>query len=830
MSPALPIAAFRDKIVSELLRAGSLILTAPTGSGKSTQTPQYLLGKVKGRILVLEPRRLSARSLAGRVAVETKTALGTTIGYQVRFDSACGPKTEVVFQTYGVFVAQMLKDPSLAGVGAVLLDEFHERSLECDLALAWLKTLRKVRRPDLKVAVMSATLEADALMRYLPEAAKIEVPGRLFPVAVRHHPLAAREGPAEGALAALRILAKEGLDGSVLVFMPGLREIRRSLTVLTPFCREQGLELHALHGSMDLAEQQRALEESPSRRVIVATNVAETGLTIPQVTMVIDSGLHRVAGFDAARGINTLYLARISRSNASQRAGRAGRTAPGRCVRLWSLADESGMAPSLVPEILRLELSALRLEAASLPEAVDWVTPPKPDAWAGAGKSLAALGAVESAGVRPPGVALLGSDPDFATPGGQTPTSKDRVTPKGRALLRYPAPPRLAAVLEAARALGSEAYERAAAMAAVFETSGDLKPGQADLSSLAADLLAGAREEVSWEASEIFRQFKRLYKDEGGAAPNPAPDALALAWLDAFSDRLAAHEGDGLFYRLADGRGALLPAAKEIPEAILALDIRERAGGGQARQVGINLFLPFSVETITRAFSEECRWEPSTEFNDKTNRVIKEERLLFRGLILSRREITARKDDRKIAADLWAEKFASGELIHPGYDDKAKQLATRIALARRLYPDMGYPEMSIDDWRLIYGEACAGKNSLKDIERVNLLPHIEGYLGAGLTSFLDRTLPATKKLPSGKIGKFFYHETHSPELNARLGDFVKMTGTLTLAEGRLQVTFDILAPNYRTVQKTKDLASFWANNYPTVKKELQRRYPRHPWP
>jgi len=803
VSPPLPIAAFREKLVTELLRAGSLILTAPTGSGKSTQTPQYLLGKVKGRILVLEPRRLSARSLAGRVAVETKTALGTTIGYQVRFDSACGPKTEVVFQTYGVFVAQMLKDPSLAGIGAVLLDEFHERSLECDLALAWLKALRKGKRPDLKVAVMSATLEADALMRYLPEAAKVEVPGRLFPVAVRHHPLSAREGPAEGALAALRILAKEGLDGSVLVFMPGLREIRRSMTVLTPFCREQGLELHALHGSMDLAEQQRALEESPVRRVIVATNVAETGLTIPQVTMVVDSGLHRVAGYDAARGINTLYLARISRSNAAQRAGRAGRTAPGRCVRLWSLADESGMAPSLVPEILRLELSALRLEAASLPGTVDWVTPPKPDAWAGAGKSLAALGAVDTS---------------------------ERVTPKGRALLRYPATPRLAAVLEAARALGSEAYERAAAMAAVFETSGDLKPGQADLASLASDLLLGSREEVSWEASEIFRQFKRLYKDEGGAAPNPAPDALALAWLDAFSDRLAAHEGDGLFYRLADGRGALLPAAKEIPEAILALDIRERAGGGQARQVGINLFLPFSISTITNAFPEECRWEQSTEFNDKTNRVTKEERLMFRGLVLSRRELTDRKHDRKVAADLWAEKYASGELIHPLHDDKVKQLIVRIALARRLYPDMGYPEMSADDWRLIYGEACAGKNSLKDIERVNLLPHIEGYLGPALSSFLDRALPATKKLPSGKTGRFFYHETHPPELNARLGDFVKMTGTLSLCEGRLPVTFDILAPNYRTVQKTKDLASFWANNYPTVKKELQRRYPRHPWP
>lgn len=804
MSQALPIAAFREKIVSEIARAGSLILTAPTGSGKSTQTPQYLLGKFPGKILVLEPRRLSARSLAGRVAVETKTNLGTTIGYQVRFDSRCGADTKVIFQTYGVFVAQMMKDPELKGVGVVLLDEFHERSLECDLSLAWLKALRKGKRPDLRVAVMSATLEAEALARYLPEAAKVEVPGRLFPVDIRHHPLDSRGGPAEGALAALKELAREGLDGSVLIFMPGLREIRRAMTVLTPYCREQDLELHALHGSMDLAEQQGVLEESPRKRVIVATNVAETGLTIPQVTMVIDSGLHRVAAYDAARGINTLYLTKISRSNAAQRAGRAGRTAPGRCVRLWSKQDESGMAPSLVPEIIRLELSSLRLQAASLPAEVDWVTTPKEDAWAGAGKSLTALKALDE---------------------------KGRVTARGRALLRYPAPPRVAAVLEEALALGPEAYERACAMAAVFETASDLRPGQAaDLTTLAADLLAGSREELSWEAAEVFRQFKRLGKETDGPVAASSADALSFVWLGAFMDRLAAREGEGTFYRLGDGRGALLPAVKEAPPLLLALDIRERAGGGQARQVGINLYLPFTPEMIERAFPGECAWTPSAEFDERKNRVIKEDRLVFRGLVLARREAAPLKNDRKVAADLWAEKFASGELEHPGYDEKAKQAVIRIALARRLYPDMGYPEMNADDWRLIYGEACAGRNTLKDIERVELLPHITGYLGRGLADFLERTLPATKRLPSGKTGRFTYHETHPPELVARLGDFVKMTGTLALCEGRLAVTFDILAPNHRTVQKTKDLASFWANAYPTVKKELQRRYPRHPWP
>ncbi|MFI5362246.1 MAG: ATP-dependent helicase C-terminal domain-containing protein [Elusimicrobiota bacterium] len=803
MGQALPILAFRDAIIAEVRRAGTLILTAPTGSGKSTQTPQFLLGAVPGKILVLQPRRLSARSLAARVAAETKTPLGTRIGYQVRFDSRCAAETAVVFQTYGVFVAQMLKTPDMPGIGAVLLDEFHERTLECDLALAWLKALRRGRRPDLKIVVMSATLAADELSRYLPDAARVDVPGGLFPVDVRHHPLGPREGPAEGALAALRGLALEGLDGSVLIFMPGLREIRRALTVLGPFCREHDLELDSLHGSMDLAAQGRVLEESPRRRVIVATNVAETGLTIPQVTAVVDSGLHRVAAFDAARGINTLYVARISRGNALQRAGRAGRTSPGRCVRLWSKADEASLGDSLKPEILRLELSSLRLQAASLPEAVDWVTAPSPAAWEGAGRLLSGLGALEESG---------------------------RVAPRGRALLRYPLPPRVAAVLETARGFGREAYERACAMAAVFETAGERRPDQAaDLSSLGADLAAAERGEMSWEAAEILRQLKRLYKEEGAASADCA-DASARAWLAAFADRLAAREGEGSFYRLGDGSGALLPGVKDAPALILALEIRERAGGGQARQVGVSLFLPVALETILRAHPGECAWEPVAEFDERKRRVVKEERLTFRGLVLARREVAPRKDDRKISADLWAEKFASGELEHPGFDDRVRQYVVRVRLARRLYPDMGYPELSADDWRLIYGEVCAGRNSLKDIERVALLPHVEGYLGRALTGFLERTLPSTRRLPSGKTGRFAYHESRPAELSARLGDFVKMTGALTLCEGRLPVVFDVLAPNYRTVQKTSDLGSFWANTYPTVKKELQRRYPRHPWP
>jgi len=437
-----------------------------------------------------------------------------------------------------------------------------------------------------------------------------------------------------------------------------------------------------------------------------------------------------------------------------------------------------------------------------LPEAVDWLTPPQPVAWDNARKSLELLQAVDASG---------------------------RANSRGRALLAYPAPPKVAAVLEEARGLGPEAFERACAMAAIFENSDELRPDRAsDLSALATELLVGSKE-ISRETTEVFRQLKRAADPD--AAPGSAPaGALSRVWLDAFSDRLGARSGDGNFYQLPDGRGALLPVDKNPPPLLVALDVRERAGGGQARQVNVALFLPFTPEEIQGAYPKECSWAKTSEFDERKQRVVNEERLMFRGLVLARRETAAKKEDRKVSADLWAEKFASGELSHPGHDDKVKQLIVRAGLARKYYPDMGFPEFVMDDWLLIYGELCAGRNTLKDIERVNLLSHVSNYLGPALASFLDRALPATKKLPSGKIGRFTYHETQPAELNARLGDFIKMTGTLSLCEGRLPVIFDILAPNYRTVQKTKDLSSFWTNTYPTVKKDLQRRYPRHPWP
>jgi ATP-dependent helicase HrpB len=784
-------------------------LTAPAGSGKSTQVPQFLIAdgaRFPGRTLILEPRRLAARSLAGRVAAETRTGLGDRVGYQVRFDSRCGKGTAAVFQTYGVFLQRMLEDPDLAGVGTVILDEFHERTLECDLALAWLKTLRRQRRRDLRLAVMSATLDAAQLCRYLPDAVHVDVPGRLFPVEVGHLPAEPREGLPQQALRALRLLLREGLDGSVLVFMPGMREILRTVGALAPLCREQGLQLQTLHGSMELSEQQKVLDpDQGSARVIVSTNVAETSVTIPGVAAVIDSGLHRIAAYSPARDINTLYLARISRGNAAQRAGRAGRTAAGRCLRLWSQAEEGSMPEAVPPEILRLELSALLLRTASLPGQLDWLTAPPQGARQAAQDTLLALGAVSAQG---------------------------RITERGRSLLRYPVCPRLAAVLVGARGLGTEAHSCACAMAAVLESSVSRRQAQ-DLAVLAEALRRGGDEDLPWEAGEIFKQLQRLGEAQPpGPKAGPAAQDLAAVWLAAYADRLAARQGESQVYKLVDGRKALLAAEKgrRLAPLILALEIEETAGAGQARQTSLPVYLPCEPETVRELFGKECVWRTDLDWDSAQRKVLKKEKLIFRGLAIASRQAAAGPADLKAMAAVWAEKFACGELKHPGRDEKVEQLLVRVQLARKLYPELSFPEMGADDWRLIYGEASAGKNSWAEMERISLETQIARYLGPALSGFLDKTFPVRKKLPSGRTGRLTYSEQQPPELAARLEDLLGMNGTLSLCEGRLPVIFDILSPGFRTVQKTQDLGSFWKNAYPSVKKELQRRYPRHPWP
>ncbi len=819
-SSSLPVSSSRSEILSALEATGALILSAPPGTGKSTQVPRWLL-RDEGQVLVLQPRRIAARALAARVAEEHGDSLGKTIGYQVRFESAQGPETRVLFQTYGTFRQRLARDSELRGVHTVILDEFHERAWEADLALLWCRHLRASARPDLRVVVMSATLDEQGLAGYLPDARKVEVQGRAYPVEIRHQPPRLSEPLPQQVLRALKEL-QATQSGSVLVFLPGAGEIKWCGDHVAAFCRGAGLRLAELHGSMPLEAQQAALR-APEREptVILATNVAETSLTVPGVTAVIDAGLHRVASYDGDRDLNTLYLQGIARANATQRAGRAGRVAPGVCVRLWDAMRESVMSDHLDPEIRRIELSEPALAWHVFFEAgfrsdpakasrLEWPTPPDPARWERAEAKLARIAALRSG----------------------------RITSLGRSLLSWPAAPELARVLhDAAASPDRELKRQVAAMAAVLSAGRRTPAKSPDLFVLGEELAAEPRN-ADREAAGAYHQFLGIFErnrpaqstatsgNEPGDDPATLRERVAKLFLPVYAERLAARLESGNSFQLADGRKGVAAVPGSVT-ALLALEIHESGGKDRAKQTTLPLVLPLDPDWVRAEFSELCEWKTVEDFDEKTGRQRREERLMFRGLVLARREKALPRGAD--ASEALVEKLRSGEIKLP-FDDDARQLLLRIKLAHKLCPESGMPELGEEDWELLWHEAAQGKKSLKQLQEVNVTALLREYLGHSLCAFLDKEAPTSAKLPGPRRGKITYFEKTPPELSARLGDFVGMQGRFKILMGRQDVTFDILAPNYRTVQKTSDLTAFWSGSYLEIKKELKRRYPKHPWP
>jgi ATP-dependent helicase HrpB len=792
--------------------SGRLILCAPPGTGKSTQVPGLLAADDRP-VVVLQPRRIAARNLAQRVAAEAGEAVGGRVGYRVRFEQAHGPDTRILFQTYGVFWQRLLGDPTAAGVGVVVLDEFHERSLEADAVLAWLTRLQSEERPELALVVMSATLEVEALRAHWPDASCLEVDGGLHPVAVEHLPPRGHEPVWEGAVRAFRHLLATGERGSVLVFMPGLHEIRRTLEAIGPACAEAGYEALALHGAQSAAEQQRVLA-LPSERpcLVVATNVAETSLTIPGVTAVIDSGLARQAGHDADRELDTLTLGWIARSNMAQRAGRAGRLGPGRCVRLWPRSLESSLPEALPPELARRDLARLALEVAALPGTPAWLEPPPPDRWARAGEHLRRLGALDEAG---------------------------RLTPLGRRLTVHPVAPALARVLEAAREAG--VVTLVAAMVAVLEAvDRRAVADEGDVYLLGLDLVAaaedGAPRRGGWarEVIETWRQLLRPLRPAGAdraLARLPAEEApdrrarVTRCWLAAMGDRLAARQGPS--YVLADGRRGVLGAGRTEAPWVLALSLHEHATGG-GRQATIPLYLP--VDPAWTEAAEAATPTVVVGWDATRERVVQERVWVANGLPVRREPLPAAAWDRAAAEALIAGKLLAGEARLAARDEDVEQLVRRIRRAAEVWPELGAPALGDDDWEVLYHELARGKAGPAEITRDELVAVLREYVGWPAIDRLERAAPRTWRLPSGRQARLTFPEDGPPELSARLGDMIGLTGTLALFEGRLPVCFDILAPNHRTVQKTFDMTGFWERTYPEVKKELRRRYPKHPWP
>ena len=813
----LPIDVRLPDVVAAMRDHTSLLLLAPPGSGKTTRVPPALLPLLAKdqQIVVLEPRRLAARAAAARVAEELGCELGGLVGYQVRGESRTGKQTRIRFVTEGVLVRQLVQDPFLEGVGAICLDEFHERHIEGDLALAMLAEARAEVRPDLRLCVMSATLDPAPLAAFLPGAVVVEADGRLHPVEVVH-----LERPVDGPLeVAVRTAIERALDetnGDVLVFLPGVGEIARCEDALQNLARRRAVLVLPLHGRLDGDAQDRAIRPQGQRKVVLSTNVAESSLTIAGVTAVVDSGLARELRFDRGRGVDVLQLERISQASATQRAGRAGRTGPGRCYRLWTASEERGMARHALPDVQRIDLCGpallVRAFAGRDPRRFQWFESPPEQALAAADRLLDELGALEQNGA---------------------------LSPRGRALLQLPLHPRLAAVVHAGRELGCAV---AAATAAVVLSEFE-QLGRADGADLHAAVDAFLLAEERGFPDHLCREFgasawqskqARALRDRwlgGGRRGGPGDaardsDQLARCLLAGFPDRVALRSktGDPRTATMVGGRGLSLPAAADGHDLLLALRLHE-VGRQQRSKAVLTLALePADLEAFAGALVATVR----AELDEAQGRVVAVREQRYRDLAL--RSARGGELPEGAAAELPLPVLAADPWRWLGEQKELRRLLARMRWLAARSPDLELP--SWDDRAVaaaalqLLGER-SDLRSLRDAEVGELLL-------AGLSPTHRRALqqgaPDRIELPTGRAAVVDYDAPAGPTIAARLQEFFGLRAVSALAGGRVPVVLELLAPNHRPVQVTTDLPSFWANVYPLVRRELSRRYPRHSWP
>jgi ATP-dependent helicase HrpB len=825
--PPLPIDAALPDIVAAVNARACLVLRAAPGAGKTTRVPAALLDAGIGGaadVVVLEPRRIAARAAAEFVARERGGRPGGEVGYRVRFEQRGGPATRLWFVTEGVFGRRLAADPFLEGTGVVVLDEFHERHLSGDVALAVVRHLQATVRPDLRLVVMSATLATDAVARALGDPAVIAVEGRAYPVAIEHEdaPSAGRPLADRVAAAVRRALVSAG---DVLVFLPGAAEIRRATDALAPLAAVERLDVVPLHGELPLDAQERALRPGARRRVVLATNVAETALTVEGVGTVVDAGLARIARFDPRHGINTVRVHPVSRASAAQRAGRAGRTAPGRCIRLWSRADDAGRRAEETPEILRLDLSRMLLELHAWglagPRDLVWLDPPPAAAIARAERLLGLLGAIDAAGA---------------------------LTALGRRMLALPVEPRIARLLVEAEtagcaadgalvaALASERDVLAAALPFASATATDLPPGPSDL-LVRVELFADARRRgLSPDACRplglepravhaVERARRQLVRLVGRASADSGdPAALGRAVLAGFPDRVARRRAPGSPRALMVGAtGVVLDAASVVREAELfvAVDI-ERTGGPEAR---VRIASAIEVAWLDRLFPGAVTETRVLVFDESRGRVVARAETRYHDLVLAER---VRTDvDRDAAGAVLAGALATrpAAVVAPADDE----LLERVGFLRRAMPELGWPE---PDALLAAAVtmASAGRASVAEVREAGLRAGILAGLAPAQRAALAREAPVDYRLPSGRAARIRYAADRPPVVAARIQDVFGLAATPRLAGGRVPLVVELLAPSGRPVQVTADLASFWATTYAEVRKQLRGRYPKHDWP
>ncbi len=836
MSAALPIETLRSKICELATSPGfCVLLSAPTGSGKSTRVPLMLEAAgvaERGTILVVQPRRLAARLLAGYVARQYPCNLGREVGYTVRFDSCRSSATRILYVTDGILERRLTDDPELSGVSAVVFDEVHERRLSGDLCLARVLDLQRSSRQDIGVFVMSATLELDKLQNYLPQATVLRTEGRLYPVEVSYMP-PSPERDARGYVnmppiweqcaRAVRKLTEYPDSGDILVFLPGAYEIRRTIEILEHVTWLSERDIYALHGQLSPEQQACAVEKGDRPRVIVSTNIAETSLTIEGVRSVVDSGTAREARWDPLRGISTLHIVPISQAQAEQRAGRAGRLGEGRCIRLWSEAEQRRRAAFPAPEVHRSDISLAFLNLLSWgyggadgirnfrwPDAPTEAQTNK--AWA----LLQELGAITKEGL---------------------------LSHTGRAMLRYPLSPILSRLMVAGQENNCES--EIAAIAALIQgeniamstglheslsEENDFSDFQAEWRAVrfaearhfdaAACTKSGIMARAAREVLFTYRQLS----PKGATEPDFAThrDGIIAALLRAFPSHVAARNSPATATaRLTARRGGKIASTTaRKAELFLAAEITEI--GGKTVETRLSRCTTLRPNDLFTHEDDVPIYDPSRK------RVLNHHRTLYRDLVLNEKETGDAEPD--VAASILADQVIRGELRLEGWDGHVRQWINRLTCLRAAMPELELPDFGEEDRLVAITMLCEGAVSYREIAERPLLPILAEWLSPWQKECLNRYAPKVIRLSNGREVKLLYKEDGTPSFALKCQLLFGVPTTPTIADGRVRCLIEILAPNQRPYQTTSDLTSFWNNGYPQMKKDLAGRYPRHDWP
>ncbi len=842
----LPVEDIREELVQAygLGLPKRFLLKAPTGSGKSTAVPSMFLddSEVDGLIVVIQPRRIAARMLAQRVASLRGSRVGDEVGYVVRFDNKQTAKTRIVFVTDGVFQNWCETNPRLNGIGCVLFDEFHERRVAGDVSLARCLNLQESDRPDLMIGVMSATIEMSGLSAFMAPCRELEASGRTYPVDIQYsNPVMSqrsgypsREGVWDFCVNAAKQLHSEGDTGHILIFLPGLHEIRKTVSLLEQSSQFSEYKICPLYSSLSPKLQDEAVAVSAQLKIIVSTNVAETSLTIDGVKSVIDAGLARMSEFDANRGIETLMVKQISQASADQRAGRAGRTAPGKCVRLWSHTSHAKRAQFESPEIQRADVAELMLKFAA--GGIDftsfrWLDAPQENAVNLARATLQWLGAIDLDG---------------------------EATELGHKMAKFPLAPRFSRLIFAGveeGCLAEMCFIAAAIQGEGVFTRGRGTVGRSDFiydddtSDFAGEwrafetakrmdfqpkrcgelgiLARGAREcDLSWK--QLQESVERLGLKIGSVDFDQRGEDVVRAAVKAFGDRMGVRlSSSTLAGRLCDGRKGKLDAdsAARFADMFIPTEITEVDGKDVV--VHFNRCISVNFADLERSFSEDLATATEVEYDSTVRRVVKKQVTRFKGLVIA--EKVGGDPDKGLAAEMLAHKVASGELVLNAWDKKVEDWIARLLGLGEWMPELELPGFDEEDRSLALEQVCQGAVSYKEIKNREVLPAVRSWLSQGQQAALDAYAPKEVTLQNGRTTKIYYELGKRPWIALRAQLLFGVKQTPTIANGAVKLNVHICAPNSRPWQITDDLPRFWESGFEQMRKDLGGRYPKHQW-